>query len=38
LRSLGLLTLGNLPGLAAPLVAGAMGLRGEVPTLSRGRA
>jgi 2-octaprenyl-6-methoxyphenol hydroxylase len=38
LRSLGLLALGNLPGLAAPLVAGAMGLRGEVPALSRGRA
>ena len=37
LRSLGLLALGNLPGLAAPLVAGAMGLRGEVPTLARGR-
>jgi 2-octaprenyl-6-methoxyphenol hydroxylase len=39
LRSLGLLALGNVPGLAAPLVAGAMGLRGEVPALSRaGRA
>jgi 2-octaprenyl-6-methoxyphenol hydroxylase len=38
LRSLGLLALGNLPGLAAPLVAGAKGLRGEVPALSRGRA
>jgi 2-octaprenyl-6-methoxyphenol hydroxylase len=37
LRSLGLLALGNLPGLAAPLVAGAMGLRGEVPALSRGK-
>jgi len=35
LRSLGLLALGNVPGLAAPLVAGAMGLRGEVPNLSR---
>ena len=37
LRSLGLLALGNVPGLAAPLVAGAMGLRGDVPALSRGR-
>jgi 2-octaprenyl-6-methoxyphenol hydroxylase len=36
LRSLVLLALGNVPGLAAPLVAGAMGLRGEVPALSRG--
>jgi 2-octaprenyl-6-methoxyphenol hydroxylase len=36
LRSLGLLALGNVPGLAAPLVAGAMGLRGDVPALSRG--
>jgi 2-octaprenyl-6-methoxyphenol hydroxylase len=35
LRSLGLLALGNLPGLASPLVAGAMGLRGRVPSLSR---
>jgi len=37
LRSLGLLALGNLPGLAAPLVAGAMGVRGEVPALARGK-
>lgn len=38
LRSLGLLALGQLPGLAAPLAAGAMGFRGQVPALSRGRA
>ncbi len=38
LRSLGLLALGNLPGLAAPLVAGAMGYRGRVPALARGGA
>lgn len=38
LRSLGLLALGRLPGLAAPLVAGAMGYRGEVPALARGAA
>jgi 2-octaprenyl-6-methoxyphenol hydroxylase len=37
LRSLGLFALGNLPGLAAPLVAGAMGMRGDVPALARGR-
>ncbi|GAB2495381.1 2-octaprenyl-6-methoxyphenyl hydroxylase [Arenimonas alkanexedens] len=37
LRSLGLLALGRLPGLADPLVAGAMGFRGRVPTLSRSR-
>jgi len=36
LRSLGLLAMGNVPGLAAPLVAGAMGLRGSVPALARG--
>ena len=36
LRSLGLLALGNLPGLSAPLVSGAMGFRGRVPALSRG--
>jgi 2-octaprenyl-6-methoxyphenol hydroxylase len=36
LRSLGLLALGNVPGLSAPLVSGAMGFRGRVPTLSRG--
>lgn len=38
LRSLGLLALGHVPGLADPLVAGAMGFRGQVPRLSRGRA
>lgn len=38
LRSLGLLALGHVPGLADPLVAGAMGFRGRVPALSRGRA
>jgi 2-octaprenyl-6-methoxyphenol hydroxylase len=37
LRSLGLFALGNLPGLAAPLAAGAMGYRGQVPELARGR-
>lgn len=36
LRSLGLLALGHLPGLNAPLVSGAMGFRGRVPRLSRG--
>ena len=36
LRSLGLLALGNVPGLSAPLVSGAMGFRGRVPALSRG--
>ena len=38
LRSLGLLALGHVPGLADPLVAGAMGLRGQGPALLRGRA
>jgi 2-octaprenyl-6-methoxyphenol hydroxylase len=38
LRSLGLMAVGNLPGLAAPLVSGAMGFRGEVPQLARGKA
>ncbi|WP_146910432.1 2-octaprenyl-6-methoxyphenyl hydroxylase [Arenimonas daejeonensis] len=38
LRSLGLLALGHVPGLADPLVAGAMGFRGRVPVLSRGGA
>lgn len=38
LRSLGLLALGRVPGLADPLVAGAMGFRGRVPELSRDRA
>jgi 2-octaprenyl-6-methoxyphenol hydroxylase len=37
LRSLGLFAMGNLPGLAAPLAAGAMGYRGRVPALARGR-
>ncbi len=37
LRSLGLLALGNLPGLSAPLAAGAMGFRGRVPALARGQ-
>ena len=36
MRSLALFALGNVPGLAAPLVAGAMGMRGEVPALARG--
>ncbi len=36
LRSLGLLALGHVPGLSAPLVAGAMGFRGRVPRLARG--
>ena len=38
LRSLGLVALGHLPGLADPLVSGAMGFRGHVPALSRGSA
>ena len=38
LRSIGLLALGHVPGLADPLVSGAMGFRGHVPALSRGRA
>ena len=37
LRSLGLFALGNAPGLSAPLAAGAMGFRGQVPALARGR-
>lgn len=37
-RSLGLLALGHVPGLAAPLAAGAMGFRGEVPLRARARA
>ena len=36
LRSIGLLALGNVPGLSGPLVSGAMGFRGTVPQLSRG--
>ena len=38
LRSFGLLALGHVPGLADPLVAGAMGFRGRVPKLSRSGA
>jgi 2-octaprenyl-6-methoxyphenol hydroxylase len=38
LRSLGLLAMGRVPGLSDPLVAGAMGFRGQVPRLSRGGA
>lgn len=38
LRSIGLVALGHVPGLADPLVSGAMGFRGQVPALSRGRA
>lgn len=37
LRSLGLTAAGHLPGLADPLVAGAMGFAGQVPELSRAR-
>lgn len=36
LRSLGMLALTLAPGLRAPLVAGAMGYRGQVPALARG--
>ena len=36
MRSFGLLALANIPGLATPLVAGAMGFRGRVPRLARG--
>lgn len=36
LRSFGLLALAHVPGLSAPLVAGAMGFRGRVPKLARG--
>jgi len=38
LRSFGLIALGNAPGLAAPLAAGAMGFRGQVPALARGQS
>ena len=38
MRSLGLLAVGNVPGLSEPMVSAAMGLRGKVPALSRGRA
>lgn len=38
LRSLGLLGLAHVPGLAAPLASGAMGFRGQVPALARDRA
>ena len=34
-RSFGLLALSHVPGLTAPLVAGAMGYRGKVPDLAR---
>ena len=37
LRSIGLLGLGHVPGLAAPVAAGAMGFRGRVPVLARDR-
>lgn len=37
-RSLGLMAIGNLPGLAEPLATAAMGFRGQVPRLSRGLA
>lgn len=35
LRSLGLLALAHVPGLVAPMVAGAMGYRGQVPAMAR---
>jgi 2-octaprenyl-6-methoxyphenol hydroxylase len=35
LRSLGLVALGQVPGLSAPLASGAMGFRGRVPALAR---
>ncbi len=38
LRSLGLIAVGNLPGLSDPIVSAAMGLRGDVPLLARGSA
>jgi 2-octaprenyl-6-methoxyphenol hydroxylase len=38
LRSVGLLALDRVPGLADELVQGAMGFRGDVPRLSRGDA
>ena len=38
LRSLGLLAMANVPGLAGPLASGAMGFRGRVPRLARGPA
>lgn len=38
LRSLGMLALEHLPTLKAPLVAGAMGYRGQVPALARASA
>lgn len=38
MRSFGLLAMANVPGLSEPLVAGAMGFRGQVPKLARGRA
>ena len=36
LRSMGLVAMGHLPGLSAPLASGAMGFRGRVPRLARG--
>ena len=36
MRSVGLLSLAYIPGLAAPLVSGAMGFRGRVAKLARG--
>jgi 2-octaprenyl-6-methoxyphenol hydroxylase len=38
MRSLGLLAVDRLPGLAEGLAAGAMGYRGDVPALARGNA
>jgi len=38
LRSFGLLAMAHVPGLLAPLVSGAMGFRGSVPVLARGKA
>ncbi len=38
LRSLGLIAVGNMPGLSDPIVSAAMGLRGQVPLLARGSA
>jgi 2-octaprenyl-6-methoxyphenol hydroxylase len=36
MRSFGLLAFANVPGLSAPIAAGAMGFRGRVPRLARG--
>lgn len=38
LRSLGLLAVGNSADLSLPIVSAAMGFRGKVPALARGRA